>query len=103
MPYLPLTLKAVAEQSYTSHKIIVWDNGSTDGTLEELRRWIPSHIPGQVICGKPMAAVTPLLIPKSAALPVLAALKMMWIRLKPRRASFTRDGLTVQMSFRVSN
>lgn len=54
MPYLPLTLKAVAEQSYRNHRIAVWDNGSTDGTLEELRRWIPSHIPGQVVSGKPM-------------------------------------------------
>lgn len=54
MPYLPLTLKSIAEQTYTYHKIIVWDNGSTDGTLEELRRWIPSRIPGVIVSERPM-------------------------------------------------
>jgi glycosyltransferase involved in cell wall biosynthesis len=54
MPYLPLTLEAIAGQSYRNHKIIVWDNGSTDGTLEELRRWIPARIPGRVVSTEPM-------------------------------------------------
>jgi glycosyltransferase involved in cell wall biosynthesis len=54
MPYLPQTLRALAEQSYTNHKILVWDNGSRDGTLEELRRWIPARIPGRVISEQPM-------------------------------------------------
>jgi Glycosyl transferase family 2 len=54
MPYIPLTLRSIAEQTYRNHKIIVWDNGSTDGTIEELRRWIPSRIPGTVVSERPM-------------------------------------------------
>jgi glycosyltransferase involved in cell wall biosynthesis len=54
MPYLPLTLESIAEQSYQNHKIIAWDNGSHDGTVEELCRWIPGRIPGVVVAGRPM-------------------------------------------------
>ncbi|HEX3685186.1 MAG TPA: glycosyltransferase [Bryobacteraceae bacterium] len=54
MPYLSLTLESIAKQSYQNHKMLVWDNGSKDGTLEELRRWIPARIPGAVVSGKPM-------------------------------------------------
>lgn len=54
MPYIPLTLESIAQQTYRNHEIIVWDNGSADGTLDELRRWIPSRIPGQVVTAKPM-------------------------------------------------
>lgn len=54
MPYLPLTLESITRQTYKHHKIIAWDNGSTDGTLEELKRWIPSRIPGQIVSDRPM-------------------------------------------------
>lgn len=54
MPYVRLTLKSIAGQTYKNHRIIVWDNGSTDGTVEELRRWIPAHIPGVVVTGRPL-------------------------------------------------
>jgi glycosyltransferase involved in cell wall biosynthesis len=54
MPYLPLTLESIAEQTYREHKIIAWDNGSTDETADELRRWIPSQIRGIVVSCKPM-------------------------------------------------
>ncbi len=58
MPYLRLTLESIANQTYQNHTILVWENGSTDGTLEELRRWIPSRIPGTIIRGRqlPMGA-----------------------------------------------
>ena len=55
MPYLPLTLESIASQTYKNHSIIVWDNGSTDGTVEELRRWIPSRIPGLVVTDRVMS------------------------------------------------
>ena len=35
--------------------MLVWDNGSTDGTLEELRRWIPSRLPGRIITNEPLS------------------------------------------------
>lgn len=54
MPYLPLTLESIAAQSYRNFSIRVWDNGSTDGTLDALRAWIPSRIPGAVIHDRPM-------------------------------------------------
>lgn len=54
MPHLPLTLKSIAEQTYNNHKIIAWDGGSTDGTIQELQRWIPSRINGVVIADRPM-------------------------------------------------
>lgn len=54
MPYLPLTLESVANQTYRNHSIVVWDNGSTDGSLEELRRWIPGRIPGKIVTGRPL-------------------------------------------------
>ena len=55
MRYLPLTLDSIANQTYKNHSIIAWDNGSTDGTVEELKRWIPARIPGMVIVGRAMS------------------------------------------------
>lgn len=54
MPYLPRTLQSIVEQTYSNHKVIAWDNGSADGTVDELRRWIPKRIPGHVVAGAPM-------------------------------------------------
>lgn len=54
MPYLPITLQSIAEQTYRNYSIIVWDNGSTDGTLEVLQEWIPSKIPGVVVKDHPL-------------------------------------------------
>jgi acetyltransferase-like isoleucine patch superfamily enzyme len=53
MPYLPETLASIEAQTYQNWEVLVWDNGSTDGTLEELERWIPSRLPGKVITGEP--------------------------------------------------
>ena len=54
MPYIHLTLESIANQTYQNHSILVWENGSTDGTVEELRRWIPSRIPGTIITDRPL-------------------------------------------------
>ena len=55
MPYLPETLASIEAQTYTDWEIIAWDNNSTDGTLEELHRWIPARLPGRIISDKPLS------------------------------------------------
>lgn len=53
MPYLPETLASIEAQTYKNWEVLVWDNGSTDGTLEELEKWIPNRLPGKVFTGEP--------------------------------------------------
>jgi acetyltransferase-like isoleucine patch superfamily enzyme len=53
MPYLPDTLASIEAQTYKNWEVLVWDNGSTDGTLEELGKWIPNRLPGRVFTGEP--------------------------------------------------
>src|SRR2546423_15058679 len=54
MPYLPLTLASIEAQTFTDWEILAWDNSSTDGSLEELQRWIPSRLPGRIVSGDPL-------------------------------------------------
>jgi glycosyltransferase involved in cell wall biosynthesis len=54
MPFLPETLESIEGQDYRNWQILVWDNGSTDGTLDELHRWIPSRLPGRIFSGEPL-------------------------------------------------
>jgi glycosyltransferase involved in cell wall biosynthesis len=42
-PYLEETLRSVAEQDYPHVEHIVLDGGSTDGSVEIIRRWAESH------------------------------------------------------------
>ncbi len=53
LPYLELTLQSIADQTYKNCEILAWDNGSTDGTLELLKSWIPSRIPGRIVSDRP--------------------------------------------------
>ncbi len=53
MPYLPAALESIAAQTFTDWEIIAWVNGSDDGTLEELRHWIPSRLPGRIVADRP--------------------------------------------------
>ena len=54
MPYLPATLASIEAQTCKNFEILAWDNGSTDETVEELRRWIPGRIPGKIIADRPL-------------------------------------------------
>lgn len=54
MPYLRQTLESIAAQRYPAFELIAWDNGSTDGSVDELRRWISHRIPGRVVTGQPL-------------------------------------------------
>jgi glycosyltransferase involved in cell wall biosynthesis len=51
MPHLQYALVSIASQTYKHAEILARDDGSTDGTLDELHRWIPSRIPGRICSG----------------------------------------------------
>ncbi|BAS57116.1 hypothetical protein NIES2135_35320 [Leptolyngbya boryana NIES-2135] len=53
MPYLPETLASIEAQTYENWEVLIWDNGSTDGTLEELEKWVPERLPGRVVTNDP--------------------------------------------------
>ncbi len=54
MPYVEETLASLGEQSARGARVLAWDNGSTDGTAEVLRAWIPARLPGRVVTGQPL-------------------------------------------------
>lgn len=54
MPYLTEALASIEAQSYPHWRVLAWDNGSTDGSVDELRRWIPRRLPGRVVADRPM-------------------------------------------------
>ena len=54
MPYLSEALASLEAQTFRDFEIILWDNGSTDGTQEEARKWIPSRLPGRVVTEEPL-------------------------------------------------
>lgn len=54
MPFLRSTLEALSRQTYRDAIILAWDNGSTDDTVAELHRWIPSRLPGRIITDQPL-------------------------------------------------
>lgn len=49
--YLERTLISIAEQDYPSHAhtVYVWDDGSSDGTADLLRKWIGREVQGRII------------------------------------------------------
>lgn len=58
MPYLTEALASIQAQTYRHWQVLAWDNGSTDGSIQELHRWIPSRLPGCVVADRPMGLGT---------------------------------------------
>jgi glycosyltransferase involved in cell wall biosynthesis len=54
MPYLPEALASLEAQTFKDFEVCLWDNGSTDGSVEEAQRWIPHRLPGRVVTGHPL-------------------------------------------------
>jgi glycosyltransferase involved in cell wall biosynthesis len=54
MPYLSESLASLETQSFRDFEVCFWDNGSTDGSVEEARRWIPGRLKGRVVSGNPL-------------------------------------------------
>jgi glycosyltransferase involved in cell wall biosynthesis len=55
MPYITETLASIAAQTYKNWEVLIWDNGSTDGTQAELEQWVPERLPGRVVRDQPIA------------------------------------------------
>jgi glycosyltransferase involved in cell wall biosynthesis len=55
--YLEETLRSMESQSFHSHKVLAWDNGSTDATVEILKEWIPGRIQGRVVTDSPFESL----------------------------------------------
>lgn len=54
MPYLPEALASLETQTFNNFEVLFWDNGSTDGSVAEASRWIPSKLPGRVVSDQPL-------------------------------------------------
>lgn len=49
MPTLDAALASLAAQDYPRHELMVWDNGSTDGSADTVKRWLGNTLNGRVV------------------------------------------------------
>ena len=54
MPFLREALRSLEKQTSRDFEVLLWDNGSTDGSVAEANRWIPGKLPGRVITDRPL-------------------------------------------------
>ena len=53
--FLEEALASLEQQTLRDFDVLVWDNGSTDDTLEILDRWLPTRLSGRVFRGVPLS------------------------------------------------
>jgi len=53
-PYLCEMLESLEGQTFRNFTVLLWDNGSSDATVEKARKWIPSRLPGRVVSDIPL-------------------------------------------------
>lgn len=54
MPYIIEALASLENQSFKGFQVLIWDNGSTDGTTDLLHQWIPARLSGRVVSNQPL-------------------------------------------------
>ena len=54
MPFLTEALASLEAQTFKNFDVCLWDNGSTDGSVDEAQRWIPGRLKGRVVTGNPL-------------------------------------------------
>lgn len=54
MPFLREALASLEAQTFRDFEVLLWDNGSTDRSVEESLKWIPSRLPGRVVSDSPL-------------------------------------------------
>ena len=54
MPYLIQTLKFIKDPTCKNYEVLIWDNGSTDGTLEEITMLVPARVPRRTVFDCPL-------------------------------------------------
>lgn len=52
--FLEATLQSLSDQSFQEFEVLIWDNGSTDRTVDILREWIPARLTGRIVTGDPL-------------------------------------------------
>ena len=53
LPFLAEALASIERQTFRDFTVLAWDNGSSDGSAELLRQWVPARLPGRVVVGQP--------------------------------------------------
>ena len=51
-PTLDAALASIAAQDYPRHKLLVWDDGSSDGSRQVVERWFANGIRGRVLSSR---------------------------------------------------